>query len=92
MRVVIFVDDLIVIGDNDAHINEVKLHLKQKSEMKNLGELCYYLSIELLDPLVGYGYCRGSITWTWHLIYLAILICDMTCCIFLVKDKKEEAM
>ena len=43
--VVIYVDDLIVTGDSDADIDDVKLLLKQKFEMKDLGELRYFLGI-----------------------------------------------
>ena len=37
--VVIYGDDLIVIGDNDVDIDDMKLLLKHKFEMKDLGEL-----------------------------------------------------
>ena len=46
MLVVIYVDDLIVTGDSDADIDDVKLLLKQKFEMKDLGEQHYFLGIE----------------------------------------------
>ena len=36
---VIYVDDLIIIGDSDADVCDVKLFLKQKFKMKDLGEL-----------------------------------------------------
>ena len=48
MLVVIYVDDLIVTGDSDADIENVKLLLKQKFEMKDLGELHYFLGIEVI--------------------------------------------
>jgi ribosome biogenesis protein Nip4 len=41
--IVIYVDDLIIIGDSDADISDLKKLLKQKFEMKDLGELCYFL-------------------------------------------------
>ena len=46
-------DDLIVTGDSDAEIDDVKLLLKQKFEMKDLGELCYFLCIEVIRSLGG---------------------------------------
>jgi hypothetical protein len=46
--VVIYVDDLIIEGDNNADISDLKKLLKQKFEMKDLGELRYFLSIEVL--------------------------------------------
>ena len=51
--VVIYVDDLIITGDSDADINEVKLLLKQKYEMKDLGELRYFLGIEVIRSPSG---------------------------------------
>jgi len=40
--IIINVDDLIVTIDNDAKIYDLKKFLKQKFEMKDLGELCYF--------------------------------------------------
>jgi hypothetical protein len=46
--IVIYVDDLIITRDNDADIFDLKKLLKQKFEMKDLGELRYFLSIEVI--------------------------------------------
>jgi hypothetical protein len=46
--IIIYVDDLIIIADSDANISDLKKLLKQKFEMKNLGELCYFLGIEVI--------------------------------------------
>ena len=53
MLVVIYVDDLIGIGDSDTNIDEMKLPLKQNFEMKDLGELCYFLVIEVIRSSCG---------------------------------------
>ena len=53
MLKVIYVDDLIIIGDSDANVSDVKLLLKQKFEMKDLGELGYFLGIEVIRSLGG---------------------------------------
>ncbi len=45
--IVIYVDDLIITGYSDADIFDLK-KLK-KFEMKDLGELCYFLSIEVIQ-------------------------------------------
>jgi len=37
--IVIYVDDLIIVGDSDVDISNLKKLLKQKFEMKDLGEL-----------------------------------------------------
>ena len=41
-------DDLIITCDSNANVDYVKLLLKQKVEMKDLEELCYFLSIQSL--------------------------------------------
>jgi len=51
--IVIYVDDLIIIGDSDADISDLKKLLKQKFEMKDLGELRYILGIEVIRSLKG---------------------------------------
>ncbi len=45
--IVIYVDDLIIIGNSGADIFDLKKLLKQKFEMKDLGELHYFLDIEV---------------------------------------------
>ena len=51
--VVIYVDDLIITSNSDVDIDELKLLLKQKFEIKDLGELCYFLGIEVIRSLSG---------------------------------------
>ncbi len=51
--IVIYVDDLIIIRDSDADISNLKKLLKQKFEMKDLGELCYFLGIEVIKSPKG---------------------------------------
>ena len=48
MLLVIYVDDLIITGASDEDILHVKMLLKQKLEMKDLGELRYFLGIEVI--------------------------------------------
>ncbi len=51
--IVIYVDDLIITGDSDADIANLKKLLKQKFEMKDLGELRYFLGIEVIKSPKG---------------------------------------
>ncbi len=51
--IVIYVDDLIIIGDSDEDIFDLKKLLKQKFEMKDLGELHYFLGIEVIQSPKG---------------------------------------
>jgi hypothetical protein len=46
--IVIYVDDLIITGDSDADIFDLKKFLTQKFEMKDLGNLCYFFDIEVI--------------------------------------------
>ncbi len=51
--VVIYVDDWIIIGNNDVDIFDLKKLLKQKFEMKDLGELRYFFGIEVIQSPKG---------------------------------------
>jgi hypothetical protein len=51
--IIIYVDDLIIIGDNDADIFDLKKLLKQKFEVKDLGKLRYFLDIEVIQSPKG---------------------------------------
>jgi hypothetical protein len=46
--IVIYADDLIITRDSDANILDLKKLLKQKFEMKDLGELRYFLGIKVI--------------------------------------------
>jgi hypothetical protein len=47
--IVIYVDDLIITGDSDVNIFDLRKFLKQKFEMKDLGELHYFFGIEVIQ-------------------------------------------
>jgi hypothetical protein len=51
--IIIYVDDLIITGENDVDISDLKKLLKQKFEMKDLGELRYFLGIEVIHSPKG---------------------------------------
>jgi histone deacetylase 1/2 len=51
--IIIYVDDLIITGDNDVDIFDLKKLLKQKFEIKDLGELRYFLDIEVIQSPKG---------------------------------------
>jgi hypothetical protein len=51
--IVIYVDDLIISGDSDVDIFDLKKLLKQKFEMKDLGKLRYFLGIEVIQSPKG---------------------------------------
>ncbi|MCO5596737.1 hypothetical protein L7F22_050806 [Adiantum nelumboides] len=49
----IYVDDLIIGGDNEREIMHVKYLLKKVFDMKDLGELQYFLGIEIVHTKEG---------------------------------------
>jgi hypothetical protein len=51
--IAIYVDDLIVGGDNEKEVEHVKSFLKQKFDVKDLGELKFFLGIEVIKMLEG---------------------------------------
>jgi hypothetical protein len=44
---VVYVDDLLIVGNNEAYIASIKKELKKGFEMTNMGYLHYYLGIEV---------------------------------------------
>ncbi len=51
--IVIYVDDLIITRDSDVDIFDLKKLVKQKFKMKDLGELRYFLGIEVIQSPKG---------------------------------------
>ncbi|MCO5578964.1 hypothetical protein L7F22_032815 [Adiantum nelumboides] len=49
--IVLYVDDLILTGSHDEHILDVKRSLLRQFNMKDLGELRYFLGIEIVGTL-----------------------------------------
>jgi Reverse transcriptase (RNA-dependent DNA polymerase) len=45
--VLVYVDDIIVIGNNEKEIKTIKNYLKNKFDIKDLGRLKYFLGIEI---------------------------------------------
>jgi hypothetical protein len=50
----LYVDDMIITGDNHSGISDFKLFLHQQFEMKNLGHLSYFLDLEVSSDSIGY--------------------------------------
>ena len=50
---VVYVDDIVITGDDFAGIDELKLYLKQQFETKDLGRLRYFLGIEVATAKRG---------------------------------------
>ncbi|MCO5562274.1 hypothetical protein L7F22_015899 [Adiantum nelumboides] len=51
--ITIYVDDLIIVGDNETEIEHVKVLLKKEFEMKDLGELRYFCGLKVICMTKG---------------------------------------
>ena len=51
--VLVYVDDIIITGNNYEKIDNVKKHLKENFEIKDLGRLKYFLGIEIAHSTKG---------------------------------------
>ena len=52
--ILLYVDDMIIIGDDTADIRDLQKFLSQHFEMKDLGTLIYFLGLEVTSSSDGY--------------------------------------
>uniref|UniRef100_A0A2N9IYG8 Uncharacterized protein n=1 Tax=Fagus sylvatica TaxID=28930 RepID=A0A2N9IYG8_FAGSY len=52
--ILLYVDDMIIIGDDTASIRDLQKFLSQHFEMKDLGTLSYFLRLEVTSSFDGY--------------------------------------
>jgi hypothetical protein len=52
--ILLYVDDIIIIGDDTADIRDLQKFLSQHFEMKDLGTLIYFLDLEVTSSSDGY--------------------------------------
>ena len=64
----LYVDDMIIIGNNLSDIQELKDFLNQQFEMKDLRHLNYFLGLEITHVIAGL-----YITWTKYAFELLSL-------------------
>ncbi|XP_062018984.1 uncharacterized mitochondrial protein AtMg00810-like [Rosa rugosa] len=50
---IVYVDDMIVTGDDPKEMNELQKYLSKEFEMKDLGQLKYFLGIEVARSKKG---------------------------------------
>ncbi|GJU34871.1 ribonuclease H-like domain-containing protein [Tanacetum coccineum] len=53
IALLVYVDDIVIIGNNLSETKKFKLFLKSKFQIKDLGKLKYFLGIEVLDNKDG---------------------------------------
>jgi hypothetical protein len=68
LYVAIFVDDLIIAGSSLTYINDFKNLLKKEYSMKDIGELKYFLGMEVIRD-----YTKGTITLSQHKYCMDVL-------------------
>jgi Reverse transcriptase (RNA-dependent DNA polymerase) len=51
--VLVYVDDIIIIENNNEEIKKVKKYLKREFDIKDLGQLSYFLGIEIATSSKG---------------------------------------
>ena len=53
MALILYIDDMILTGNNPEEMERLKKYLAIKFEMKDLGQLWYFLGIEMLRSRHG---------------------------------------
>jgi len=56
----LYVDDMLITGDDDEHISFVKKHLGEQFQMSDLGPLSYFLGIEVQNSAQGYSISQSK--------------------------------
>ena len=58
MIVSLYVDDLLVTGNNLVQLEEFKRAMKMEFDMTDLGEMSYFLGMEIYQSLKGIFVCQ----------------------------------
>jgi len=64
LHVLVYVDDLIISGNNPAKLQRFKTYLNQCFHMKDLGKLKYFLGIEVARGAEGFSYANENMPLT----------------------------
>jgi len=72
--VLLYVDDMLITGDDIEHISHVKKQLGEQFQMSDLDPLSYFLGIEVLHSAKGYYLSQSKYIYKIFLLALALLI------------------
>ena len=62
---IVYVDDIILTGDNSREIEELKRMMAKEFEVKDLGPLRYFLGMEIARNQKGISVSQRSIYWIY---------------------------
>ena len=57
---IVYVDDILLTGDDTNEIEAMKIRLSREFEVKDLGEMKYFLAMEIEGPTRGLLFLRES--------------------------------
>ena len=60
--ILLYVDDMIITGNNDTAIRDLKHFLSTRFKIKNLGLLKYFLGVEIARSKSGISFCYRKYT------------------------------
>ena len=62
IALLVYMDDILIASDNKVAVNELKAILDQKFKLKDLGELKYFLGLEVARFAQGINLCQRKYT------------------------------
>ena len=62
---IVYVDAIVVIGNDEQEINVLKAYLKKEFEINNRRELKYFLRIEVASPRKEYSFHSIYMPWIY---------------------------
>lgn len=78
LALLVYVDDIIVTGNNLGEIEKFKMFLKSKFKIKDLGKLKYFLGIEVVDT--DNGICLNQRKYVFDLLSEYGMLADNGIC------------
>lgn len=63
----VYVDDMILIGNSLDEIDKVKCFLKSKFRIKDLGKLIFFLVLKMLTLIMVFVYAKRNIALNWFM-------------------------